>query len=122
MGKIVRYEFMGNRTILAAQTLVLPIIAIYFPWILIALVPNLIVYLLLTVVKVEEEIERPNEFIEGFKEGRFRKQRCVGVFQKFRSLIAASRMRASGLSAALRRCGAAPAASPRSRSACPSLR
>jgi hypothetical protein len=73
MGKIVRYEFMGNRTILAAQTLVLPIIAIYFPWILIALVPNLIVYLLLTVVKVEEEIERPNEFIEGFKEGRFRK-------------------------------------------------
>jgi hypothetical protein len=73
MGKIVRYEFMGNRTILAAQTLVLPIIAIYFPWILIALAPNLIVYLLLTVVKVEEEIERPNEFIEGFKEGRFRK-------------------------------------------------
>jgi hypothetical protein len=73
MGKIVRYEFIGNRTILAAQTLLLPIIAIFFPLILIALVPNLIVYLLFTVVKVEEEIERPNEFIEGFKEGRFRK-------------------------------------------------
>ncbi len=73
MGKIVRYEFIGNRTFLAAQTLVLPIIAIFFPWILIALVPNLLVYMLLTVVKVEEEIERPNEFIEGFKEGRFRK-------------------------------------------------
>ena len=73
MGKIVRYEFMGNRTILAAQTLLLPIIAIFFPWILIALVPNLLVYLLLTVVKVEEEIEHPNEFIAGFKEGRFGK-------------------------------------------------
>jgi hypothetical protein len=73
MGKIVRYEFIGNRTVLAAQTLLLPIIAIFFPLILIALVPNLIVYLLFTVVKVEEEIERPNEFIEGFKEGRFRK-------------------------------------------------
>jgi hypothetical protein len=73
MGKIVRYEFMGNRTILAAQTLLLPIIAIFLPWILIALVPNLLVYLLLTVVKVEEEIEHPNEFIAGFKEGRFTK-------------------------------------------------
>ena len=73
MGKIVRYEFIGNRTVLAAQTLVIPIIAIFFPLILIALVPNLIVYLFLTVVKVEEEIDRPNEFIEGFKEGRFRK-------------------------------------------------
>jgi len=30
MGKIVRYEFIGNRTILAAQTLLLPIIAIFF--------------------------------------------------------------------------------------------
>jgi hypothetical protein len=73
MGKIVRYEFIGNRTILVAQTLLLPIIAIFVPLILIALVPNLIVYLLLTIVKVEEEIDRPNEFIEGFKEGRFRK-------------------------------------------------
>jgi len=73
MGKVVRYEFIGNRTILGAQTLIVPIVAIFFPWILIALVPNLIVYLLLTVVKVEEEIERPNEFIDGFKEGRFRK-------------------------------------------------
>ena len=73
MGKIVRYEFIGNRTILAAQTLALPIIAIFFPLILIALVPNLIVYLLLTIVKIEEEMERPNEFISGFKEGRFRK-------------------------------------------------
>ena len=73
MGKIVRYEFIGNRTVLAAQTLVIPIIAIFFPLILIALVPNLIVYLLLTIVKVEEELERPNEFIAGFNEGRFRK-------------------------------------------------
>jgi fatty acid desaturase len=73
MGKIVRYEFIGNRTILAALTLILPFFAIFFPWILIALVPNLLVYLLLTVVKVEEEIERPNEFIAGFKEGRFTK-------------------------------------------------
>jgi hypothetical protein len=73
MGKIVRYEFIGNRTILVAQTLLLPIIAIFVPLILIALVPNLIVYLLLTIVKVEEEIDRPNEFIEAFKEGRFRK-------------------------------------------------
>jgi hypothetical protein len=73
MGKIIRYEFMGNRTVLAAQTLLLPIVAIFFPLILIALVPNLIVYLLLTVVKIEEEIERPNEFIAEFKEGRFRK-------------------------------------------------
>jgi hypothetical protein len=56
-----------------AQTLLLPIIAIFVPLILIALVPNLIVYLLLTIVKVGEEIDRPNEFIEGFKEGRFRK-------------------------------------------------
>jgi len=32
-----------------------------------------IVYLLLTIVKIEEEIENPNEFIAGFKEGRFRK-------------------------------------------------
>ena len=71
MGKIIRYEFMGNRTILAAQTLLLPVIAIFFPLILIALVPNLIVYLLFTVVKIEEEIENPNEFIAGFKEGRF---------------------------------------------------
>jgi hypothetical protein len=53
--------------------LLLPIIAIFVPLILIALVPNLIVYLLLTIVKVGEEIDRPNEFIEGFKEGRFRK-------------------------------------------------
>ena len=73
MGKIVRYQFIGNRTILAAQMLLLPIIAIFFPLILIGLVPNLIVYLILTVVKVEEEIERPNEFIAGFMEGRFRK-------------------------------------------------
>ena len=73
MGKIVRYEFIGKWTYLVAQTLLLPIIAIFFPWILIALVANLFVYLLLTVVKIEEEIERPNEFIEGFKEGRFRK-------------------------------------------------
>jgi hypothetical protein len=73
MGKIVRYEFVGNRTALAAQTLLLPIIAVFFPWILIPLVPNLIVYLLLTVVKIEEVIERPSEFIAGFKEGRFRK-------------------------------------------------
>ena len=73
MGKIVRYEFIGNRTVLAAQTLLLPIIAVFFPLILIALVPNLIVYLLLTVVKIEEVIERPNEFIAGFKEGRFGK-------------------------------------------------
>ena len=73
MGKIVRYQFIGNRTILAAQMLLLPIIAIFFPLILIGLVPNLIVYLILTVVKVEEEIERPNEFIAGFTEGRFRK-------------------------------------------------
>ena len=73
MGKIVRYQFIGNRTILAAQMLLLPIIAIFFPLILIGLVPNLIVYLILTVVKVEEEIERPNEFIGGFTEGRFRK-------------------------------------------------
>ena len=71
MGKIIRYEFMGNRGVLAAQTLLLPVIAIFFPLILIAIVPNLIVYLLLTVVKIEEEIERPNEFIAGFKEGRF---------------------------------------------------
>jgi hypothetical protein len=73
MGKIVRYEFIGNRGVLAAQTLVLPVIAIFFPLILIAVVPNLIVYLLLTVVKIEEVIERPNEFIAGFKEGRFGK-------------------------------------------------
>jgi hypothetical protein len=73
MGKIIRYEFIGNRTVIAAQTLAFPIAAIFFPLIMIALVPNLIVYLLLTVVKIEEEIERPNEFIAGFKEGRFRK-------------------------------------------------
>ena len=73
MGKIVRYEFIGNRTFLAAQTLLFPIVAFFSPWILTALVINLLVYLLLTVVKVEEEIERPNEFIAGFKEGRFTK-------------------------------------------------
>jgi hypothetical protein len=70
---IRKYEFIGNRIVLMAQTLALLIVAIFFPLILIALVPNLIVYLLLTVVKIEEEIERPNEFIAGFKEGRFRK-------------------------------------------------
>ena len=122
MGKVVRYEFIGNRTILGAQTLIVPIVAIFFPWILIALVPNLIVYLLLTIVKVEEEIDRPNEFIEGFQGGQVQEVGLLGRFQKFSSLIAASRMRASGLSAALRRCGAAPAASSRSRSACPSLK
>jgi hypothetical protein len=73
MGKIVRYEFMGNRIILVLQTLLLPIVAIFFPLILIAVVPNLIIYLLFTVVKIEEVIERPNEFIAGFKEGRFTK-------------------------------------------------
>ena len=73
MGKIIRYEFIGNRNVLASQILLLTIIAILFPLILIALVPTLVVYLLLTVVKVEEEVERPNEFIAGFKEGRFRK-------------------------------------------------
>lgn len=30
MGKIVRHEFMGNRTVLAVQTLLLPLVAIYF--------------------------------------------------------------------------------------------
>jgi len=47
---------------------------------------------------------------------------CRRVLPHFRSLFAASRMRASGLSAALRRCGSARAASPRSRRDCPSLR
>jgi hypothetical protein len=73
MGKIVRYEFIGNRTAFAAQTLALAITAIFFPFMLIAVVPYMIVYLLLTVVKIEEEIDRPTEFIEGFKEGRYRK-------------------------------------------------
>jgi hypothetical protein len=73
MGKIVRYEFIGNRNALWLQTLGLVIAAFFLPPLLIALVPNLIVYLLFTVVKIEEEIERPNEFIAGFKEGRFRK-------------------------------------------------
>ena len=73
MGKIVRYEFMGNKVLLAAQMVALLIVGIFFPLILIAAIPNLIIYLLLTVVKIEEEIERPNEFIGGFKEGRFSK-------------------------------------------------
>jgi hypothetical protein len=69
MGKIVRYEFIGNRTTFAAQTLAIAIAAIILPSIsiLIAVVPYMIVYLLLTVVKIEEDIERPNEYIERFK-------------------------------------------------------
>lgn len=73
MSKIVRYVFVGNRTVIAAQMLAIALGIIVYPWILIAIVPNLVVYLLLTIVKIEEELERPIEFIEGFKEGRFRK-------------------------------------------------
>jgi len=73
MGKIVRYEFIGNRTTFAAQTLAIAITAIFFPFVLIAVVPYMIVYLLLTVVKIEEDIERPNEFIDNFKKELSRK-------------------------------------------------
>ncbi|HZF37332.1 MAG TPA: hypothetical protein VE715_00780 [Blastocatellia bacterium] len=73
MGKVVRYEFIGKRTVLWAQLLLLLIMAIFFPWISVAVIPNLIVYLLFTVVKIEEEIEHPNEFIANFKEEMSRK-------------------------------------------------
>ena len=73
MGKIVRYEFIGNRTVLLLQTLALSVAAIILPMLLIAFLPTVVVYLLLTIVKLEEVIESPNEFIAGFKEGRFRK-------------------------------------------------
>jgi hypothetical protein len=73
MGKIVRYEFIGNQGALGLQTLGLAIAAILLPLLVIALAPAVIVYLLLTTVRIEEEVENPNEFIAGFKEGRFRK-------------------------------------------------
>jgi hypothetical protein len=73
MGKIVRYVFVGDRTAYAAQLLALAISIIVFPLIAIAVLLGMFVYLLLTVVKIEEEIDRPTEFIEGLKEGRFSK-------------------------------------------------
>lgn len=73
MGKIVRYEFIGNGRVLALQVLLLSVVAIILPVLLAVLVPSAIVYLLLTIVKIEEDIENPNEFIGGFREGRFRK-------------------------------------------------
>ena len=73
MGKIVRYEFIGNRGALALQVLLQSLIAIQFPLLLVVFVPCSIVYLLLTVVRIEEVMENPNEFIAGFIEGRFRK-------------------------------------------------
>jgi len=73
MGKIVRYEFVGDRIGLSLQALGLAIVAILLPTLLIVLIPIVIVYLLLTIVKIEEEIENPNEIIAAFKEGRFRK-------------------------------------------------
>jgi hypothetical protein len=73
MGKIVRYEFVGDRIALSLQALGLAIVAIVLFTLLIAPVTIVVVYLLLTIVKIEEEIETPNEFIAGFKEGRFRK-------------------------------------------------
>jgi len=73
MGKIIRYEFVGDRTGLSLQALGLAIVAILLPKLLIVLVPIVLVYLLLTIVKIEEEIENPNEIIARAKEGRFRK-------------------------------------------------
>lgn len=72
MGKIVRYEFIGNQIAVRLQELGLLIAALFLPRLLLALIPFMIVYLLLTIVKIEEEMEHPNEVIAGFKEGRFR--------------------------------------------------
>ncbi|MBO0860350.1 MAG: hypothetical protein J2P21_18115 [Chloracidobacterium sp.] len=73
MGKVVRYEFIGNRIVLWAQLLLLVVMTIFVPWISVAVVSNLFVYLLLNVVKIEEEVARPNEFIANFKEELTRK-------------------------------------------------
>ena len=58
MGKLKRYEFLGNR-------LVLLVLCIF-------LVPLGIVYFLQCSVCVEEEMENPSEFLDKWKAGKIR--------------------------------------------------
>jgi hypothetical protein len=60
MGRIIRYEFVGNWLVL-----VLLFMSVIF-------IPFGVIYFILTAVKIEEEIENPNEFIAAFKEGKYR--------------------------------------------------
>lgn len=73
MSRIARYEFIGDWRVFTLLLALELISAIVFLPLLIGSIPILIVYLLLTIIKIEEEIESPNEFIAGYKVGRFRK-------------------------------------------------
>ena len=55
MGKLIRHEFVGNP---------------YLFWILFALgitIPFAIIYLITATVTIEEDLEDPTEFLEGFR-------------------------------------------------------
>jgi hypothetical protein len=58
---MVRDEFIGSWRVLALYTIGLAIVAFIFPLLWMAFLPAVIVYLLLTIVKIEEEIENPNK-------------------------------------------------------------
>jgi len=59
MGRVIRYEFVGNWLVLT-----LLFVSVIF-------IPFGVVYFILATVKIEEEIENPNEFIAAFKEGKY---------------------------------------------------
>lgn len=61
MGKIVRYEFMGN-WFDAAYIMIA--FAIVFT------IPLSIIRLLQCLVRIEEEIENPTEFLQAFRRGK----------------------------------------------------
>ena len=58
MGKITRYEFIGNRWLF------------YLFFLLGITIPIAIIYLINSTVAVEEEIENPTEFLEAFRAGK----------------------------------------------------
>ncbi|MHC4516664.1 MAG: hypothetical protein ACYTGW_13225 [Planctomycetota bacterium] len=63
MGKIVKYEFLGNRWV------------VFFLCIIVIGIPLAVIYLFQTLVRVEEEMENPSEFMQQYRESyRARKQ------------------------------------------------
>lgn len=60
MGKIVRYEYVGGflgmiYTVLTAVTLIF--------------IPLTIIHLVNNIIRIEEEMDSPNEFMEAFRKG-----------------------------------------------------
>ena len=63
MGKIVRYEFLGNRMLF------------WFMCITLIGIPMAILYLIVTTVRIEESLDDPTEFLEEYGSGKYRRKK-----------------------------------------------